>query len=793
MKLTKIIVQGGGADLCAVISALSLLSALPALAEWNESTHTYDTTGYVTLTASESGDVFSFAADTSWDPKIVPQSGYKFFVPANKSLRRDKTNNDLTFKGDVLAVAGAMTFPTIGRTSWNPIHLLDGAKFNCYMYKTTFGGSAVVYSSQSNPATVRFDVNTGREGVYLVDFTLSGAEWTGFMLAGCRSGSSGIFSWTGDASEFYGTLTVDSQQREDKITFNPRGVAFGGTVVLTNEVTLAPGTGGFSASTLTLRRNAGMSVTPAGTTTAGTISLADGSRIVLDAAATAATAPIVATDGLNVAGMVDVTAYTNATPVAMDELSLALLSVPEDRGAIDLDAFRLDASLMTIPDVPHFTLSTNSLDGKSQLVLNRRRLVTTAGGSDGENVSTFTNSQKFSDHELPHGNADYLFKNSVRLPVNTNEYEFAGETMTLNPDIWLQTSGCADFRAKRLNMFEGSVVVGYAGNPFVITANEIVILPSSSPYVMFRAYKNLGLRLNAELSGTGDVCFQFRGKYMDTGYVELVKPATNLSGRVMIACQGFESNTADYGCSGTNYMRVKTGDARNVGGPMAAFTYDGIRIRDYGILHLTNTTTFAETTRGMFLDGEARIEVDEGKTVTFLPQTTFGGRLRKLGDGTLALGGPVRFSLGDTLGNTPVAGTNVLQVVAGAVKPVAKTGYDGLELRFLAGTKLVLDAVPSDPDVATYGLYDAAWSNPFVIYDMDALPVEVQGECPAGDFTLGICTVPSGLAETMRSMFAVARPDADHGVVTLAVRDNNDGTSTVTASFTVGGLTVIFR
>ena len=119
MKLTKHTVTGEGRKLVhgVAVWACLAMAAGSARAEWNEATQTYDTTDYVTLTASESGDVYSFAADTSWSPKIRPQPGYKFYVPSDKSLRRDRTTNDLTFQGDVLAVAGAMTFPSSARTS----------------------------------------------------------------------------------------------------------------------------------------------------------------------------------------------------------------------------------------------------------------------------------------------------------------------------------------------------------------------------------------------------------------------------------------------------------------------------------------------------------------------------------------------------------------------------------------------------------------------------------------------------------------------------------------------------
>ena len=69
----------------------------------------------------------------------------------------------------------------------------------------------------------------------------------------------------------------------------------------------------------------------------------------------------------------------------------------------------------------------------------------------------------------------------------------------------------------------------------------------------------------------------------------------------------------------------------------------------------------------------------------------------KEGSGTLALGGTLKFTSGQS--DTPLTGTNVLQVSAGRIKPASKTGADG----FLAGAAAKADPEALFQEIALFG------------------------------------------------------------------------------------------
>ncbi|MBR4938436.1 MAG: hypothetical protein IKZ22_06140, partial [Kiritimatiellae bacterium] len=69
--------------------------------------------------------------------------------------------------------------------------------------------------------------------------------------------------------------------------------------------------------------------------------------------------------------------------------------------------------------------------------------------------------------------------------------------------------------------------------------------------------------------------------------------------------------------------------------------------------------------------------------------------------------------------------TNILSIAAGSVMPADVTAFDGLEVRFAAGAKLMLE-LPATGDLAKYGMYNMKWDNPVVVDGVAALPVHLK-------------------------------------------------------------------
>ena len=198
----------------------------------------------------------------------------------------------------------------------------------------------------------------------------------------------------------------------------------------------------------------------------------------------------------------------------------------------------------------------------------------------------------------------------------------------------------------------------------------------------------------------------------------------------------------------------------------------------------------SDANRGFDIVGLARFIVDAEKELSVAGQITMRGTLRKFGDGTLALGGPVTYV---TTGlTTPLAGTNVLDVMEGAIKPTSTNSFDGMAISFKAGTALKLDWPAKDVAVGTYGLYDVKWNPPFDLTDnggmLDvAFDVADGYEPPSGVFSMPICTV-SATAPSLEGCIRVAQPFHGRGVSILS---KTVAAGTVTCK--LGGICIIFR
>lgn len=239
-------------------------------------------------------------------------------------------------------------------------------------------------------------------------------------------------------------------------------------------------------------------------------------------------------------------------------------------------------------------------------------------------------------------------------------------------------------------------------------------------------------------------------------------------------------------------MRMRIADARNLGGAFTADdnTYSAITIQNQSLVTLTDSVSFDEPTRGVFVKTSARFSVPRDETLTFASTLTLGGELWKEGAGTLALGGTVQFFDG-AVRPDPVAGTNVVRVKAGLVRPVTTNGTDGIAFVFEDGAGLLLDA----SDDAGYGLY-LAKSGSGLTADSASGKVPVSwSNAPAGTTTV---TCPVLTAATTADLDALAAKLAlgrlpRRTLRAQTVRSNADGTVTLLATFESSGMTLLIR
>jgi hypothetical protein len=314
---------------------------------------------------------------------------------------------------------------------------------------------------------------------------------------------------------------------------------------------------------------------------------------------------------------------------------------------------------------------------------------------------------------------------------------------------------------------------------------------------MFRFYQHRTLKLESELAGEGNLLVRNKIPENDP-YGTFIPSALNTGFRGRIILRTFPQAATDTkpaapDADGNICMRMQISDARNLGGEFTADedTYSAITVKGQSLVMLTDSVTFAEPTRGLFVDEAARFDVPAGKTLVFGNTLTLGGELWKEGDGELLLDGKVQFYAGEVLAD-PVAGTNVVRVKAGSLRAGAPEATDGVSFIFSEGARLTVDA---SEDASGYGLYLVKAGSSLAAESASGrIPVSVA-DAPAGakSFSCALVTVSSAAgAEAAAALLAVKRPSG-FGSAKLSSRENADGSVTVMAAFSAPGFSITVR
>jgi hypothetical protein len=243
------------------------------------------------------------------------------------------------------------------------------------------------------------------------------------------------------------------------------------------------------------------------------------------------------------------------------------------------------------------------------------------------------------------------------------------------------------------------------------------------------------------------------------------------------------------------FHTIYLNDGRNLGGAYSrtdawkAVTVCGLT--KLKIKSGVETVEIAEPTRGIFITkGGAQVEPAAGQTLTVKSPVTYGGKLRKLGDGCLALGGEARFIDGKAE-TQPLAGTNLIEIVAGSLKVLATNSVDGVQMEFSGTGTLAVDAGNESEGFAQYGFVNTRWHTPFVPAAAGAaIPVRIDGLPDGCTTNVPFCTVLAEAAENLT--FNVA--NVPHCFDSVSTRENPDGrTVTFIASFKPQSLRIHIR
>ena len=446
--------------------------------------------------------------------------------------------------------------------------------------------------------------------------------------------------------------------------------------------------------------------------------------------------------------------------------------------------------------------------GGKCVYLTHREVVSYCGGDQMSeaNITMDTDVDQtgvWTDSLWPHADADYyvgrndsrsISSGSIAFRAPTADHPnrvttFPSDKLCVGPSgtIYLYTSACVS------NLHTFSAVIYPRASCRLSGRWTLHRYPSAGYEATVRMYNDATFRVDSELSGNGDLSAE--SYYPGGAGSILCLSAFNTNWTGGIVTKWTQNPNSPLSVSESAHTRIVVGDGRSLGGAMPAFRHESLELKDYAELRVTNSTEFAETTRGILVLDNGCINIDDGMSVALDAPLTLHGTLRKTGGGVLSLGGALRFGQNDDLDDAtaPTAGLNTIMVKAGAVKVTNAKALDGAAVDFAAGTSLRLDLHPADAEMQSRGFAFANAESALTC--TGRVPVVFEGG-NVDEFNHGVvvplCTVAADSVETTMAKLNSRMALADCSRAgDLSSVDNGDGTATIFASFKAKGFVIV--
>ena len=619
---------------------------------------------------------------------------------------------------------------------------------------------------------------------------------TDVRYAGTDNHRNERFILAGDCSEYAGTIKVTPT----------RGVS--GQTIDESEyyVKLVLATAGFTMpGAITVEDRCALEVTATGASV-GSLTLKSGSILV---------APASDTGGLDVTTSLNLTSPIRLRVVHAPSDGLAhtldVLTAPAGT-EIDPADFALEGDPELMPFAP--TVGVRTMNGRKTLTISYTEpiveLTTSDTASLGRPSSDDLSSiawgmgSSWSNGQTPAAGTNYVVRMQngtamyLRSPTRNSHTTFPGKSLTIATNCFLrifQSSGCK-FTVNDLRLMGGSEMdVGQS--TFANVYGAIRIGPGE---VRFGTC-NESCAFYAPFSGSGDIWFSGpqSGTSVPQGTFGLHVDNPNFKGRMRVEyCRDDGTYAATYG---VRREALNVGSELQLGGRLDAFDPKALTLRKYGRLWARDSFVLTrDYNRGVFVDGSQGGVFDvraADHVLTFNTQLTLNGKLYKDGEGTLVMGGNVKF--GAEASDTPTEGSNLFDVTNGTVEVTAADALNGLATTFAPDTRLVLVVDPSDTDLMRYGIRNVKTATPFAVVSGGTLPFSleasaaVRAEMKGRTVTIGLFTVTSEADAAFQPLLPthIASPfPSSKGTV---VRSEEDGVVTYSLSVLPIGMQFLIR
>ena len=778
-----------------MISALAVSIASVAVAA-----ESYD--DYVWLNKADTAKSSSFfnndnggwqkkGSDGNWvTEQDGPHKGAKYYIPKDMLLTTpDETGSatspiEYVFAGDELSVKDRLQVILKRSKSSsddanvridNLVLLPNGHIYSASERAASVSGKCTVKGTKSNPSSWYHGNENG--ATVVLKSKLCGEKNSVFKVR-YKSPGKVTLKYLGDASEFYGTMLLDSSCAQ-LTAATPGGAVFPGAIDISNGAV-------FEIS-------AGNSVTVGDLVSNGGIILLNVNNN--DRASLVVTNAITATGGrpIQLEYPVKLTGEAESfMPVTVAAGASAELSA--DTFAVFGQKVDVTTGLADCPEalLQNLSLSvTTGEDGAQVLTLSHRKVVCLNEG-DGSAEGSFmldANAGHWSDDSVISPFNDYYVGNLKNGYFPSGTATFGGATLTLCGEYALYIRKKCDITVPDFRWVandEGTAQIAVDVNATLSGKIRVVDVPDKAFHVeMWNGGDSSKLfNIVSELDGDGALALTLRSDAATDprAYFRLSGINGNFTGRIHLSHKAFDGiNKATYNADPDKYcVTLIVSDSRNLGGARSGFAKDALLLADHSLLKTEGSLVFDEPTRGWSINGIGRVHVDAGETLVVTnKQITYSGEFRKEGEGLLKLGGTARFTE-DAL-ETPLEGMNILSIAAGSVMPTDVTAFNGLEVRFAAGTKLVLNPLQGG-DISKYGMYNVKWDNPVVVAGDAALPVHLslpENFDKEAKYSFGVITVnPTAAADIDVNDIAVKAPKGTKASVSKEENVDENGVVT---------------
>ena len=773
---------------------------------------------HIKLSQSDTSSNHSWNRVGNWDDSSgeAPSAGKNYYVPAGMELCRPaSTDANFNFwKGGQLAIAGIFNNNVSASNNNGPVIsdlvLLGGSEIRL--------SALGPFAPSINGITTTVTVASSAAAPALISSQLAGAINSN---GGFRSLElSAIFK--GDADSVLKIMrpdvNVSGQPVEYGLLFWARDYVFkqySGALVLAETNTIFKPVGGYAynwpnvalrseGATLCLTNNA---TVDNNTTNAYLRSFAaNGGRLPMGYKSSKLYPAINVTEGLSLEDDVEISApvhrdtliagVTSANPLG----AISRLAHLGPSATLNLASYHLLFGGVPLPEGT-ITLRTDvNGDGSRDVywtyadvvTMNTANIETT--GTSGDQYGAFEDGRAscWSNNETPAADSARHYWSKKKLCFFYNVV-MPHATLTISSGNMTWKAG-DQLTFKNFNLYGGNNWGSWKANNMsnvpgtrTVTAEKFTVLSSTpSPadsVATIYSQGSVDITINADMYGVGGLVLKNINNQV--GAVTLSHINTNYHGRLVVTQSPKDGTTTKH------QFYTYLADARNWGGAYTAAsdTWRSITITNFPRIIVTNDVAFTEPTRGMLFGG-ARLEVNAGKTLRLANAVTYNGGFTKIGEGTLDLAGTARFFDG-AAATAPAAGTNAIEVSAGALKVSSAEAGDGLAVKFSGSARLIV------PATSEYGWRNVKWSAPLAVATTSGkLPVEVESAGVAGtSITVPICTFSAAAAQDIpETTFAVQKMSNGFSAKSAVTkRTNGDGSVTYLVQMGTSGTQQILR